>query len=816
MTLSSGPPSRGPTSTFEYNPAGDAASPPRVQRVRTLSDVSGASKHDQRRLDLNREMVWREQPLEAWFQSCLPGADPTGVTFAPFKVELENQEQGMYVGLRDGLNDCLRAVGWDGYEALTTDRLPDSSASGSSGDALRPDMGIYPTTRARTSPSDDSLDARVAWAWLELLIEVKWDPKAAPFSSRYTPRSPFLPTGRERCLSRGQLAEYAVEQFNRQHRQFLFMVHVMRDCARLLRFDRSGAVVSEEFDYVAHPEVLGTLLFRLSRMGRAERGHDPMATLASECEAATFRELHARFHADSATARGLRSAVAEGWPIVKVTMDAPFSSAGAAVRRGAVPTRREFLVGKPASLSLSLLGPGAKGFVAYDLTTGAVVFMKDSWRLDSRDVWSEYETYLQLRERTTGELYVPTLLGGGDVSFDGERQRAACCAESPFEDAPSLVHCRLVFKEICRPLEDFTNSFELVKAVTWALVAHSKAWKQCGILHRDVSVKSIVIYDSDDLGTPTSIGTHETLADWDVGWWPREGIGRDGAQIHRSDSWPFTSARLQEHPDRQHELADDLESFMHVLNYCALKHLPGAASTEAESAHLTQCLYDAVVPSNSSYPKGSPLKLEKVQNGTPFVNLNGLPAQHPLAGLLAELSQLCKQHYEHVVLPESPPRSPSPEEIFARGSCGGAHGVLPDYDGDLLQVDSPDSDELDGWSTRTFTSPSSTNVNIALSPFRSHDRMVGACMKAIRKVWPAVDRRDRAIPTRTRTRSLARMGSRVGAKRAWSESDCSETDGAGEDSKRKRARRSSESSAALSLGSVTRNAGGLRRRRLSK
>ncbi len=330
-------------------------------------------------------------------------------------------------------------------------------------------MGIYPTARAGTCSSDNLLDARVCWAWLELLIEVKWDPKAAPFSSRYTPRSPFLPTGRERCLSRGQLAEYAAELFNRQHRQFLFAIHFMCDRARFLRFDRSGAVVSEEFDYVAHPEVIGAFLFRLSRMSRAERGHDPTATTASEKEATMFKALHTRFHADSTAARGLRCAVAEGWPIVKITMDAPFSPDRAPVRRGTTPTQRQFLVGKPASQSPSLMGKGAKGFVAYDLTAEAVVFIKDCWRLDSRDVQSEYETYLQLREKTTGELYVPTLLGGGDVSLDGERQRTVCHAESP-ADALPLVHCRLVFKEICRPLEDFTNSFELVKAVTWALV----------------------------------------------------------------------------------------------------------------------------------------------------------------------------------------------------------------------------------------------------------------------------------------------------------------------------------------------------------
>ena len=33
------------------------------------------------------------------------------------------------------------------------------------------------------------------------------------------------------------------------------------------------------------------------------------------------------------------------------------------------------------------------------------------------------------------------------------------------------------------------------------------------------------------------------------------------------------SARLQQFPDKRHELSDDMESFYHVLNWCALLHL---------------------------------------------------------------------------------------------------------------------------------------------------------------------------------------------------------------------------------------------------
>ena len=87
---------------------------------------------------------------------------------------------------RDGLNSCLSAAGWDEYEALTTDCFLGSSTIGSRDGALHADVDIYPNTR-----------------------------RSGPF---------FLPTGRERCLNRG--IEYTAEQFNRQHRQLLFMVHL--------------------------------------------------------------------------------------------------------------------------------------------------------------------------------------------------------------------------------------------------------------------------------------------------------------------------------------------------------------------------------------------------------------------------------------------------------------------------------------------------------------------------------------------------------------------------------------------------------------
>ncbi|RDX44295.1 hypothetical protein OH76DRAFT_1421484 [Lentinus brumalis] len=776
MPCNTGPPTCGPSPTSGEPPLpsnqslGDArtdlhctesantlpavASPPRPQSGNFAE--TGSAKREQRRLELDRETKWCELPVARWMHRYTSGGDsPVGVISKPFMIDLEHQEQGMYDGLTTGLNNMLTAVGWTESEALSTDRLPDVLTTGPNDEAgrnfLRPDLGIYPRTQpARISSPDVHTDARVAWFSVEVVMEVKWETRAFPFASRHTPRSPFLPSGRERCLSRGQLVEYATEVFNRQHRQSVFVVVFVQDCARFLRFDRSGAVVSEEFDYLAHPEIIASFLYRLSKMSPAQRGYDPSATRASADEEAIFKSLAAKYPEGSATQHGLCKAASEAWPVYKLTFDAPFSPDGKALTRGTPQSRRQILVGRPSSVSTSLTGRGTRTFVAYDLTGDRVVFIKDTWRVVCPGTRSELETYLHLRENATGELYVPTLLGGGDVLLEGEPQRTDACEEE------ARVHARLVFKEICRPIEDFTNAFELVKCVTWALVAHAKAWRECDLLHRAISTDSILIYDASETGQPDPVTTIELLGHWDLA--AHAVVHDPGGGEHRDiGSWPFVSARLQELPEAPHGLADDLESFMHVLNLCALKHLPHALSDDAHQdqlAHVLQSLYE--LPGKIA----SPLRLEKVQNGMPFVK--GLPDGHPMDSLLAELSRMCKLHYEHVYSP--PPTSAcAPCSLDGGVVCGLASGV-PDFD------IGPTTEEGKDAQFNMDNEPPMPVPDPALSPLRDHSRMVSACMRAIRKVWPRVDRVQRekarghrAARKRTRTDSgsVIRQESRV-------------------------------------------------------
>ena len=177
---------------------------------------------------------------------------------------------------------------------------------------------------------------------------------------------------------------------------------------------------------------------------------------------------------------------------------------------------------------------------------------------------------------------------------------------------------------------------------------------------------------------------------------------------------------------------------MHVLNYCTLRHLPNAprARSNEELAYLIKCIYD-VVPSATYQPlsmqKSSPLKLEKVQNGTPFVQ--GLPVGHPMEPLLIELSRSCKLHYESMSSPPTLPLSTNEQLCVADSICG-LYSAMPDYDGSLK------CDEYEPHVAPHLLCQQK-RCEDDLSPLKNHDTFVMACMRALRTVWPRADKLER-------------------------------------------------------------------------
>ncbi len=116
------------------------------------------------------------------------------------------------------------------------------------------------------------------------------------------------------------------------------------------------------------------------------------------------------------------------------------------------------------------------------------------------------------------------------------------------------------------------------------------------------------------------------------------------------------SALLQKYANKPHELADDLESFLHVLNWCAWKYFWHEVSSRRANLAMMFCMmFDMVVQDPpelaqshgySSVARGYADKLRYVRNGV--VVVQGLPEGHPFTILLAEVTAIIKQHYDTI------------------------------------------------------------------------------------------------------------------------------------------------------------------------
>ncbi|KAF4602929.1 hypothetical protein EYR38_003333 [Pleurotus pulmonarius] len=90
--------------------------------------------------------------------------------------------------------------------------------------------------------------------------------------------------------AREQLATYVTEHCARQHRTHLFLVYVYFPCARLIRFDRCGALVSQKIDLSVDCTPLIQFYSRFSKMTDTQRGYDPTVKLASDEETKLAQE----------------------------------------------------------------------------------------------------------------------------------------------------------------------------------------------------------------------------------------------------------------------------------------------------------------------------------------------------------------------------------------------------------------------------------------------------------------------------------------------------------------------------------------------
>lgn len=86
---------------------------------------------------------------------------------------------------------------------------------------------------------------------------------------------------------RGHQIDYVAQIMSRQHRTHVFSITIIGHNACIIRWDRSGAVISEAFDY-AETNYLSEFLFRYEHATTQQRGHDTTAQVITDHEASIF------------------------------------------------------------------------------------------------------------------------------------------------------------------------------------------------------------------------------------------------------------------------------------------------------------------------------------------------------------------------------------------------------------------------------------------------------------------------------------------------------------------------------------------------
>ncbi|KAK0209045.1 hypothetical protein DFS33DRAFT_497825 [Desarmillaria ectypa] len=364
---------------------------------------------------------------------------------------------------------------------------------------------------------------------------------------------------------RGQLAGYAGETMNSQHRRHLFTLSLGPDGVRFFKWERTYTIVSRAFDLPTEGKYLVEFLYRFSSLTDSDRGKDDTVTLATQEEISLVKPLLKPWiHSDNKDKRSF----------VKIRVPDGDSD-------------REVLAGPAIAAPQSIPGRATLGLPVYDVKTKSVQFLKDSWR----DANLPQESVMLEILNAAGVRNVPTFVCGGVVP--GQRTTSHKYLDEDWNLGARLPltcireHQRTLTEEVGQPLQRFKSSKQLTRVVYEAFLAHEDAFTICQILHRDVSGGNIlIVYDDKASKDNDDGGGRGLLNDWDMAI-RIANLEKAARQAERTGTWQFMSIGLLRDRKKKHEPQDDFESFIYVMLYhglCYLRHRkvgPGLRDTVA-------------------------------------------------------------------------------------------------------------------------------------------------------------------------------------------------------------------------------------------
>lgn len=341
------------------------------------------------------------------------------------------------------------------------------------GPRLKYDAALYTAADAPEEGSSQPL-----WDAMALFVEFKLSYGQDPFGGRDPSDALQAPEIKADPMDRkDEHMLLALEVLRNQHRTWLFSILVIGSDARIIRWDRSGLIVTEKFNYVEDPEKLCRFILAFTRASPAAQGYDPTVTvvkpgeaeyemmdrMASDAEKLEVRDYAREFFKES---------IAPGQKRWKVSVPCARKQ-----KRGS--GRIDLLIGAMHVPCSDVIGRGTRVFVALKLNFSddrescPFVALKDTWTCDV----IVQEGYIIRELNEAGVECVPTVRYHGDVWNDDEDKNSvqvtetdslyaklhARCAEHG-NSFRRHVHYRVVEDEVCLPLaETKDNELELLR-----------------------------------------------------------------------------------------------------------------------------------------------------------------------------------------------------------------------------------------------------------------------------------------------------------------------------------------------------------------
>ncbi|KAG5349061.1 hypothetical protein C0989_006259 [Termitomyces sp. Mn162] len=269
------------------------------------------------------------------------------------------------------------------------------------------------------------------------MLEVKYNDADDPFNDD---SDSFSVTTQRGSKTLGQITGYATCHQAMEFRTHVFSALIFRKYMRLLRWDRSGVVVTKKILF--DDQLLFDFFHRFSTATAAERGRDPTVTDA------TFTSPKLEQKARNSLKCDRKS------PLLDISTGS-----------------KHYIILKDEILgSTSPIGRSTRCFKAFCLTTEDLVLVKDTWRVVSPILQREHEIYKKLHDKQVPNI--PEVLVGADVGVENDRhhitQTKRCLGAAKKTLSITLrtfCHYRIVLEYLPYSLEAFENTREMAIVV---------------------------------------------------------------------------------------------------------------------------------------------------------------------------------------------------------------------------------------------------------------------------------------------------------------------------------------------------------------